>query len=139
MKKDRPYVKIDNWHSESQNPIIELNNDAIKRIEEHCQKYRGLSLTSETIMHLQTSLDTLCGGQRLFEVKKKYKTQRYKTKIVDADGKPLRVFDKNGNPIENIYREEHELVPWELEVVYVGDLPISRDIEIEMTYEEDAI
>lgn len=139
MKKDRPYIKIDNWNNEPQNPIIELNNDAIKRIEEHCQKYCGLRLTPETIMHLQTDLDNLCGGQRLFEVKKKYKIQRYQTQVVDANGKPLRVFDENGNPIKNLYREEHKLVPEELEVIYVGNLPILRDIELEMTYEEDII
>lgn len=135
MKTKIPYIKIDGLKEES-DVITELNDNAIRRVEECCQRHIGKSNTDTNIAYLQTELDNLCGGKRLFQVEKKYKIKRFKTKVVDANGNSLSIYDEKGNPIENLYREEKELIPWELEVIYVGDIPITQDddIKIKITY-----
>lgn len=81
MKTKIPYIKIDGLKEES-DVITELNDNAIRRVEECCQRHIGKSNTDTNIAYLQTELDNLCGGKRLFQVEKNTRLSVLKQKLL---------------------------------------------------------
>ena len=109
MKDKTPYIKVNELQTEI---ITELTDEALESVRSCCNKYMGKVNTETTIMYLQSEIDNMCGGKRLFQVNKKYDTIRRKVRVVDENGE----FTGEYGCIE-----EQILNPYELEIVWVGD------------------
>ena len=110
MTKDKiPYIKVNELQKEI---ITELTDEALELIRSCCNKYIGKVNTETTIAYLQSEIDNMCGGRRLFQVNKKYDTVRRRVQICEEDG------EFTG---EYACIREQVLNPYKLEIVWVGD------------------
>ena len=76
--KDIPYIKFDDLHEEDIRPTIAKLQDIIK-------EQMGKPNTETNLTYLQSEIDNMFGGIRLFEVRKKYDTYKEKRKLWDSD------------------------------------------------------
>ena len=110
MIKDKiPYIKANELQTEF---ITELTDEVLKSVKSCCNKYIGKPNTETTIACIQSEIDDMCGGRRLFQVNKKYDIVRRRVPICDEDG------EFTG---EYACIREQVLNPYVLEIVWVGD------------------
>ena len=98
--KDRPYIKLDGLREEDVKPTMEKLRDIIK-------EQIGKPNTETNLAYLQSEIDNIFHGIRLFEVRRKYDTYKEKRKLWDSD--------------EWVDVEKKVLNPHELELSFVGE------------------
>ena len=98
MNDKMPYIKYKETHYKN-NDAVKLKNSLIENIQECVKKSIGRPNNESTID---------CGGKRLFEVREKYDKVKKKAKLWGT------------NVCVDI--EEKVLIPYELELVWVGDI-----------------
>lgn len=107
MNDKMPYIKYKETHYKN-NDAVKLKKSLIERIQECVNESIGKPNNETTIAYLQSELDNICGGKRLFEVKEKYDKIKKKAKLWGTD--------------VCVDIEEKVLIPYELELVWVGDI-----------------
>lgn len=110
MTKDKiPYIKSNELQTEI---ITELTDESLELVRSCCNKHIGEVNTETTIAYIQSEIEGMCGGRRLFQVNKKYDIVRRIVPICDEDG------EFTG---EYACIKKQVLNPYELEIVWVGD------------------
>ena len=107
MNDKIPYIKYKETHYKN-NDTVKLKNSLIERIQECVNESIGKPNNETTIAYLQSEVDYICGGKRLFEVRKKYDKVKKKAKLWGID--------------TCVDIEEKVLIPYELELVWVGNI-----------------
>lgn len=98
--KDRPYIKLESLHEEEIKPTMEKLRDVIK-------EQIGKSNTETNLAYLQSEIDNIFNGIRLFEVQQKYDIYKEKRKLWGVN--------------EWVDVEKKVLNPYELEISFVGE------------------
>ena len=92
-------------------PHIPLDGNNVKKtiieeLQEIMDKTVGKQNTETNLIYLQTEIDNLFNGKRLFKVQRKYNTYKEKAKLWGSE--------------EVVDIERQQLDPYTLEVVFVG-------------------